>query len=200
MELFFYYASALAIIGNLESLAGGGELQAIVESRSPSKPWLIPCKDSDVFLNRWVGGITELTSTLLDYDEGTPGYLVVQDRISRTDARFKKYAEQGLLCGSDGLPHLVVTNQFDKQQGHAGEFFVPAVIFIYIAGYIGWSARAYLLYAKTTDDPFLSEVFINVPAALGIMFASFIWPLSFLNELASGDLFVPDDEVTISPR
>ena len=53
MELFFYYASALAIIGNLENLARRGELQAIIESRSPSKPWLIPCKDSDVFSNRW---------------------------------------------------------------------------------------------------------------------------------------------------
>jgi hypothetical protein len=33
-----------------------------------------------------------------------------------------------------------------------------------------------------------------------MMSASFLWPLAAWKELVSGDLLVPGDEVTVSPR
>jgi photosystem I subunit 3 len=157
---------------------------------------LVPCKDSPVFKKRLDGSVQKLTARLTNYEEGTPSYLALQDQIDRTKARFDKYGKQGLLCGADGLPHLIA----DGRPSHAGEFVLPGVLFLYIAGYIGWSGRSYLQYTKTTDKPNENEIIINVPVALGMMSASFLWPLAAWKELVSGDLLVPGDEITVSPR
>ena len=77
---------------------------------------------------------------------------------------------------------------------------VPGVLFLYIAGYIGWAGRSYLQFAKKTDKPNENEIIINVPVAIGMMSASFLWPLAAWKELVSGDLLVPSNEVTVSPR
>ncbi len=157
---------------------------------------LIPCKDSAVFKSRLDGSVKKLTSRLVNYEEGTPAYLALEEQIDRTKLRFDKYGKQGLLCGADGLPHLIA----DGRPSHAGEFVLPAIMFLYIAGYIGWAGRSYLQYTKTTDKPNENEIIINVPVALGMMSASFIWPFAAWKELVSGDLLVPGDEVTVSPR
>ncbi len=44
------------------------------------------------------------------------------------------------VCGTDGLPHLIV----DGRWNHAGDFMIPGVMFLYIAGCIGWAGREYL--------------------------------------------------------
>ena len=157
---------------------------------------LVPCKDSAGFKKRLDGSLQKLTSRLANYEEGTPAYLALEDQIDRTKARFDKYGKQGLLCGADGLPHLIA----DGRPSHAGEFVLPGFLFLYIAGYIGWSGRSYLQYTKTTDKPNENEIIINVPVALGMMSASFLWPLAAWKELVSGELLVPSDEVTVSPR
>ena len=157
---------------------------------------LVPCKDSPVFKKRLDGSVQKLTSRLSNYEEGTPAYLALQEQIGNTKARFDKYGKQGLLCGADGLPHLIA----DGRPSHAGEFVLPGILFLYIAGYIGWSGRSYLQYTKTTDKPNENEIIINVPVAIGMMSASFLWPLAAWKELVSGDLLVPGDEVTVSPR
>ena len=157
---------------------------------------LVPCKDSAVFKKRLDGSVKKLTSRLANYEEGTPAYLALQEQINSTKVRFDKYGKQGLLCGADGLPHLIA----DGRPSHAGEFVLPGVLFLYIAGYIGWSGRSYLQYTKTTDNPNANEIIINVPVALGMMSASFLWPLAAWKELVSGDLLVPGDEITVSPR
>ena len=157
---------------------------------------LVPCKDSAGFKKRLDGSVQTLTSRLENYEEGTPAYLALQEQIERTHTRFDKYGKQGLLCGADGLPHFIA----DGRPSHAVEFVLPAILFLYIAGYIGWSGRSYLQYTKTTDKPNENEIIINVPVALGMMSASFLWPLAAWKELVYGDLLVPGDEVTVSPR
>tara|TARA_B110000003_G_scaffold265050_1_gene290469 strand:+ start:1573 stop:2127 length:555 start_codon:yes stop_codon:yes gene_type:complete len=157
---------------------------------------LVPCKDSAVFKKRLDGSVKKLTTRLENYEEGTPAYLALQAQIDRTTARFDKYGKQGLLCGADGLPHLIA----DGRPSHAGEFVLPGVLFLYIAGYIGWSGRSYLQYTKKTDKPNENEIIINVPVAIGMMSASFLWPFAAWKELVSGDLLVPSNEVTVSPR
>jgi hypothetical protein len=40
--------------------------------------------------------------------------------MEKTKTRFANYGSYGLLCGADGLPHLIV----DGDLNHAGEFLV----------------------------------------------------------------------------
>jgi photosystem I subunit 3 len=157
---------------------------------------LVPCKDSPVFKRRLEGSVKKLSSRLSNYEEGTPAYLSLEAQIGRTEARFDKYGKQGLLCGADGLPHLIA----DGRWSHAGEFIIPGIGFLYTAGWIGWSGRSYLQYSKKTDKPNENEIIINVPVALGMMSASFLWPVAAWNELVSGQLLTPGDEITVSPR
>jgi photosystem I subunit 3 len=157
---------------------------------------LVPCKDSAGFKRRLDQSVKKLTSRLSNYEEGTPAYLALEVQIEKTKVRFDKYGKQGLLCGADGLPHLIA----DGRWSHAGEFILPGITFLYIAGYIGWSGRSYLQFTKTTDKPNENEIIINVPVALGMMSASFLWPLAAWKELVSGKLLTPGNEVTVSPR
>ena len=157
---------------------------------------LVPCKDSAVFKKRLDSSVKKLTTRLQNYEEGTPAYLALQQQINQTQNRFAKYGDQGLLCGTDGLPHLIADGRFS----HAGEFTLPGIGFLYITGWIGWAGRSYLQYAKKTDKPNESEIIINVPVALRMMSAAVLWPLAAWKELVAGQLLVPAKEITVSPR
>ena len=157
---------------------------------------LTPCKDSAGFKKRLDASVTKLTSRLENYEEGTPAYLALEVQIEKTKARFDKYGKQGLLCGADGLPHLIA----DGRPSHAGEFVLPAFVFLYIAGWIGWAGRSYMQFSKKTNKPNENEIIINVPVAIGMMSGSFLWPVAAWTELVSGELLVPTNEVTVSPR
>jgi photosystem I subunit 3 len=157
---------------------------------------LTTCKDSAVFNRRLEESTKKLQVRMEKYLEGTPTRLALENQIYNTQLRFEKYSKQGLLCGSDGLPHLIVDGRFN----HAGEFIEPGILFLYIAGYIGWTGRSYLQFAKQSEKSSENEIIINVPVAIGIMSASFLWPIAAWKELVSGDLIVPANEVTISPR
>ncbi|MDY7021674.1 MAG: Photosystem I reaction center subunit III [Cyanobacteriota bacterium] len=109
-------------------------------------------------------------------------------------ARFERYSQA--LCGEDGLPHLIV----DGSLAHAGEFLIPSILFLYIAGWIGWVGRAYLQYAKQDKKATEKEIIIDVPAAIKFMLGGFIWPLAALKEATSGEMFAEDNEITVSPR
>ncbi len=109
-------------------------------------------------------------------------------------ARFARYSEA--LCGEDGLPHLIV----DGNLAHAGEFLIPSILFLYIAGWIGWAGRSYLQNAKTTKKPTEQEIIIDVPVALKFMLGGFLWPLMAMKEMTSGEMFAKDNEITVSPR
>jgi len=157
---------------------------------------LVPCKDSTVFQRRLDDSVKKLTSRLQSYDSGTPAYLAIEQRIENTKTRFAKYADQGLLCGTDGLPHLIADGRLD----HAGELILPGLGFLYIAGWIGWVGRSYLQFSRQTDKPNEAEIIIDVPVALSMMSVGFLWPLESFNELVSNQLLVDEDEVTVSPR
>jgi photosystem I subunit III len=109
------------------------------------------------------------------------------------EQRFKAYSS--LLCGEDGLPHLIVDNP-----AHAGEFIIPGLIFLYIAGWIGWVGRAYLQAIKKGSEPELKEVVLDLPLAIGCMLTGFAWPLAAFGEFTTGKLLAPDSEINVSPR
>ena len=157
---------------------------------------LTKCSESPAFTKRLNGSVKKLEQRLSQYEVDSPPALALKQQIERTQARFDKYSRSDLLCGTDGLPHLIA----DGRWSHAAEFIIPGFGFIYISGWIGWVGRKYVRAVSTTKNPAESEIIINVPLALKIMATGYIWPISAWQELISGDLIAPDNEVTVSPR
>ena len=157
---------------------------------------LTKCSESPAFSKRLKTSVKKLELRMKQYEAGTPPALALEQQIDRTKARFDKYSRSELLCGTDGLPHLIA----DGRWSHAAEFILPGFGFIYISGWIGWVGRKYLRAISSTKNPAESEIIINVPLALKIMTTGYIWPIAAWQELISGDLIAPTDEVTVSPR
>jgi photosystem I subunit III len=157
---------------------------------------LTKCSDSPAFTKRLNASVKKLEQRMNQYEADSPPALALKQQIDRTKARFDKYGRSELLCGTDGLPHLIA----DGRWSHAAEFILPGFGFIYISGWIGWVGRKYLRAVSTTKNPAESEIIINVPLAIKIMTTGYIWPISAWQELISGDLVAPKDEITVSPR
>lgn len=112
----------------------------------------------------------------------------------QAQARFDRYSS--LLCGEDGLPHLIT----DGNLKHLSEFVIPALAFLYIAGWIGWAGRSYLQAAQKSKSPEEMEIIIDVPLAVKCSLGGAAWPVAALGEFSSGAMFAKDDEIPISPR
>jgi photosystem I subunit 3 len=174
---------------------------AILLVLTPSKAFadiggLKKCSESPAFTKRLNTSVKKLELRMTQYEADSPPALALQQQIDRTKARFDKYSRSDLLCGADGLPHLIA----DGRWSHAPEFILPGFGFLYISGWIGWVGRKYVRAVSTTKNPAENEIIINVPLALKIMTTGYIWPISAWQELISGDLVAPDNEVTVSPR
>ena len=91
-----------------------------------------------------------------------------------------------LCTGREGYPHLIVDGNLSK----AGDFLIPSVLFLYIAGWIGWVGRAYLQAAKKSGSPEEKEIIIDVPKAVALMLSGFLSPLfTALKEITTGEMF-----------
>ena len=132
---------------------------------------LTPCSENPAFLAR-----AELATT------------------EQAVARFDRYSQA--LCGEEGLPHLIV----DGNLAHAGDFLIPGILFLYIAGYIGWTGRSYLQAIKKGKNPEDKEILIDIPLAISCSLASAAWPAAAFGQISSGAMFAKDDEIPISPR
>ena len=157
---------------------------------------LQPCKESPAFAKRLKNSVKKLEVRLEKYEEATPPFLAIQKQIDKTNQRFDKYSRAGLLCGADGLPHLVA----DGRWNHAGEFIFPGLLFIYITGWIGWVGRGYLQAVSTAKKPIEKEIIIDIPLALKFSASGFTWPLAAWQEFTSGRLLASDEDITVSPR
>jgi len=113
---------------------------------------------------------------------------------AQAKARFERYSQA--LCGADGLPHLIVDGRFS----HAGDFTIPGIAFLYIAGTIGWAGRTYLQAVRTRKDATMHEIQIDVPLAFKSTLAAATWPLAAFGEFSSGKLTEADSKITVSPR
>ena len=157
---------------------------------------LQPCKDSPAFAKRLNNSVKKLEVRLAKYEQSTPPFLAIQKQIDKTKRRFENYGKAGLLCGSDGLPHLVA----DGRWSHAGEFIFPGLTFIYITGWIGWVGRGYLQAVSTDKKATEKEIIIDVPLALKFSASGFTWPLAAWQEFTSGKLLANNEDITVSPR
>lgn len=149
---------------------------APIASASENVSGLVPCGESPAFLQR----AKNARPTTDDPASGAK--------------RFERYSQA--MCGPEGLPHLIVDGRLSK----AGDFLIPSILFLYIAGWIGWAGRSYLIEARKSDSPEEKEIIIDVPVALRFMLSGFIWPLAALKEITTGEMFAKDNEIPISPR
>nr|YP_010199322.1 photosystem I reaction center subunit III [Gracilariopsis tenuifrons]UAD89180.1 photosystem I reaction center subunit III [Gracilariopsis tenuifrons] len=154
------------------------------------------CQDSPEFTKRLNNSVKKLETRLAKYDPNTPPAIALQKQIERTKLRFDKYAKSGILCGTDGLPHLIT----DGRWNHAGEFMIPGILFIYITGWIGWVGRGYLQDISKTNKPTEKEIILDVPLALKYSLSGFTWPLAAIKEFTSGKLIASNQDITVSPR
>lgn len=157
---------------------------------------LTKCSESPAFTKRLNASVKKLEQRASQYEVDSPPALALKQQIERTQARFDKYSRSELLCGTDGLPHLIA----DGRWSHAAEFILPGFGFIYISGWIGWVGRKYLRAVSTSANPTESEIIINVPLALKIMTTGYIWPVLAWQELISNELVAVSKEITVSPR
>jgi len=135
---------------------------------------LVPCSESSAFAQR----AQVARNTTADPQSG--------------QKRFERYSQA--YCGPEGLPHLIVDGRLDR----AGDFLIPSILFLYIAGWIGWVGRAYLqTIKKQGGDVEQKEIQIDVPLALPIMLSGFAWPAAAIKELLSGELTAKDEEIPI---
>ena len=149
---------------------------------------LTPCKESKQFAKREKQSIKKLQSSLKQYEPDSAPALAIKATIEKTKRRFENYGKQGLLCGSDGLPHLIVSGD----QRHWGEFITPGILFLYIAGWIGWVGRSYLIAIRDDKKPTQKEIIIDVPLASRLVFRGFSWPVAAYRELVNGELIAKD--------
>nr|YP_009315067.1 Photosystem I reaction center subunit III (plastocyanin-binding) [Titanophycus setchellii]SCW23522.1 Photosystem I reaction center subunit III (plastocyanin-binding) [Titanophycus setchellii] len=157
---------------------------------------LVPCKDSAAFNKRLKSSIRKLEFRLKKYEPSTPPALALEAQINRTKNRFEKYGKAGLLCGTDGLPHLISDGRWSR----AGDFVFPGLLFLYITGWIGWVGRGYLQAVAETSKPTEKEIIIDVPLALKFSASGFTWPLAAWQEFTSGKLLEAEENITVSPR
>ncbi|KAL3344869.1 hypothetical protein AABB24_024025, partial [Solanum stoloniferum] len=163
-------------------------LSAPVLPASADISGLTPCKDSKQFAKREKQQIKKLESSLKLYAPDSAPALAINATIEKTKRRFDNYGKQGLLCGSDGLPHLIVSGD----QRHWGEFITPGILFLYIAGWIGWVGRSYLIAVRDEKKPTMKEIIIDVPLANRLVWRGFIWPVAAYREYLNGDLIDPN--------
>jgi photosystem I subunit 3 len=140
---------------------------------------LVPCSESPKFQER----AAKARNTTGDPESGRK--------------RFEVYSKA--LCGAeDGLPRIIAGGPLSR----AGDFLIPGLFWIYIMGAIGNASRNYQIAnrKKNTKNPAMGEVVIDVPLAISSTISAFAWPLTAFRELTTGQLTVPDSDITVAPR
>lgn len=93
---------------------------------------LTPCSQSKAFAKRKKNEVKSLNKRLKQYEAGSAPALALQATIEKTEKRFDNYGKQGLLCGNDGLPHLIADPGLALRYGHAGDVFVSIIVLIFV--------------------------------------------------------------------
>lgn len=193
------------VVKHLSTAAAAAALAAVfgvvqVDAAYADIAGLTPCSESKAFAKRKKNEVKGLQKRLGQYEADSAPALALTATIEKTEARFDNYAKQGLLCGTDGLPHLIADPGFALKYGHAGDVFIPTFGFLYFAGWIGHSGRKYLMTVRSDAKPIEKEIIIDYPLALKCFREGLGWPLEVAAELKQGNLLEDDSKITTSPR
>ncbi|KAJ3670044.1 hypothetical protein LUZ60_010368 [Juncus effusus] len=185
------------IPASVKSLSAALAISSLILTSTPAPAsadisGLTPCKESKAFAKREKQSLKKLENSLKKYAPDSAPALAITATMEKTKKRFDNYGKFGLLCGADGLPHLIVNGD----QRHWGEFITPGLLFLYIAGWIGWVGRSYLIAIRGEKKPTMKEIIIDVPLAISFLGRGFIWPVAAYRELVNGDLVVDDADIS----
>eukprot|EP00444_Apocalathium_aciculiferum_P032067 CAMPEP_0183483594 /NCGR_PEP_ID=MMETSP0370-20130417/178493_1 /TAXON_ID=268820 /ORGANISM="Peridinium aciculiferum, Strain PAER-2" /LENGTH=404 /DNA_ID=CAMNT_0025676867 /DNA_START=73 /DNA_END=1284 /DNA_ORIENTATION=- len=154
-------------------------------------PWLQPCKDNKKYHKKFKDAIYKLQTRQKKYKgslasavkDNKKYHKKFKDAIYKLQTRQKKYTTGGViakrfdleiaqtkrveeaygnrLCGkADGTPRTIASGENVR-----GSIVIPGLMFLYIAGWIGWAGRSYLNRTKSAEK----EMFIEIPLALTCM-------------------------------
>ena len=84
---------------------------------------LTKCSESAAFTKRLNASVKKLEQRASQYEADSPPALALKQQIERTQARFDKYSRSELLCGTDGLPHLITDGRLDFSKSVFDKFF-----------------------------------------------------------------------------
>ena len=99
----------------------------------------------------------------------------------------------------EGLRAFPVYNELaNGKWDSVWELTIPAMMFIYIAGCIGWAGRKYLIIVRERKDAAMSEIILDVRLAIRCILTSAVWPAEAHFEARNGKLL--ESNVTVSPR
>merc|ERR1719387_2877419 len=157
---------------------------------------LTPCSESKAFAKQKKQELKALQKRLSKYEAGSSPAIALKSTMERTESRFDFYGKSGLLCGADGLPHLIADPGFALKYGHAGDIFAPTFGFLYFSGWLGHSGRLYLEATRNKDK----EIIIDVPIAFSCIGKAIAWPVLVVAELNNNTLLEKDSNITVSPR
>jgi photosystem I subunit III len=165
------------------SLAGGATAQeTAINPKQVNEP-LAPCIQVPAYIDAKAAAYTK------QKEAAQKGIALTFDKDG-LDTKFARYDKAS--CDKEtGLPHLVVDGRLD----HLGDFVIPGLLFLYIAGALGWAGRSYLMESSGPED----EIMIDLQRAIKCLLLSFLWPVTALPQL-TGKMFEADDRITISPR
>ena len=55
---------------------------------------------------------------------------------------------------------------------------IPSLLFLLIAGWIGWAGRSYVIAVRKDKSPEEKEIIIDVPLAIQCSLSGALWPLA----------------------
>jgi photosystem I subunit 3 len=82
---------------------------------------LTSCFQSKTFTKRKKQEVKEIQKRMGKYEIESAPMIALKSTLDRTERRFELYGVSGMLCGADGLPHLVAEPGFALKYGHAGD-------------------------------------------------------------------------------
>ena len=187
---------AALVLGDVSPAAAAAAAPAAKQPGPIQYAQLEDCATSKNFAKRQRKTVATLEGRMKKYEPGSLPYLALEQTLNQANNRFKRYADSNLLCGKDGLPHLIANGDPE----YFPQFVLPGLGFLYTTGWIGTAGRKYLRTVAKTKNPAEKEIIIDVPLALTIMFSNFVWPIESWNAFIAGDLVADKEEITVSPR
>jgi len=148
-------------------------------------PYLEPCGDNKKFHKRFKDQVYKISQRQKYFPQN--GMIWNRWQAAAEDLKKEENAYNGRLCGKkDGLPRTIVTGEPVR-----GSIVIPGLMFLYSAGWIGWTGREYL---QRTNDK-MKELNIDVPLAITCMFSGFAWPVNAWQDIVNGEFVAKDSEI-----
>jgi photosystem I subunit III len=160
-----------------------------------------PCKDVPAFKDKKTAALAAVDEQITKAtDRVVPTFTIIpgitggqtlkqewQAKKASVQDKFARYEKPGVLCGvDDGNPRLIADGRLD----HLGDFIIPSLLFLYVAGALGWAGRDYLIKANRDAN---KEIMIDVPSAVQSLAVGLAWPAQAIPGILSGS--IRDDSV-----